>query len=164
MAGWKKKLLSFARRLTLVKAVTSALPVYYLSLFKMPVGVAEEFDRLQASFLWGGSELKRKIYMIKWEELSKRVDRGGLGIRKVKEVNSCLLIKWWWRFGCESKYKFDVRSWFLSFSLSGRHSVIWKGIISIAEQCNTLKDFYMMNCHLKVGDRSRTNFWTDIWC
>lgn len=86
-------MLSFARRLTLVKAVTSALPVYYLSLFKMPVGVAEEFDKLQASFLWGGLELKRKIYMIKWEELSKRVDQGGLGIRKVKEVNSCLLIK-----------------------------------------------------------------------
>ncbi|XP_028098838.1 uncharacterized protein LOC114298468 [Camellia sinensis] len=64
------------------------------------------------------SELKRKIHMIKWDELSKRVDQGALGIRKVKEVNNCLLIKWWWRFGYEdealwkrvicSKYKLEV--------------------------------------------------------
>ncbi|CAL5335104.1 unnamed protein product [Camellia sinensis] len=80
--------------MTLVKAVTSSLPVYYLSLFRLPEGVAKEFERLQASFLWGGSTLRRKIHMVRWEELCKSVEQGGLGIRKVRDVNKCLLLKW----------------------------------------------------------------------
>ncbi|XP_028110331.1 uncharacterized protein LOC114308845 [Camellia sinensis] len=118
LAGWKRKMLSFAGRLRLVKSITSAFPVFYLSLFKMPEGVVRELEKLQATFLWGGSELEKKIYMIKWEELSKRVDQGGLGIRKIRDVNKCLLIKWWWRFGSEkdalwkrvihSRYKMEV--------------------------------------------------------
>ncbi|CAL5438187.1 unnamed protein product [Camellia sinensis] len=101
LAGWKRKMLSFAGRLTLVKSVTSALPVYYLSLFKLPEGVARELEKIQAAFLWGGSASDRKIHMVKWKDLSKTVEKGGLGIRKLRDVNNCLLIKWWWRFGCE---------------------------------------------------------------
>lgn len=67
----------------------------------MPKGVAKEVERLQATFLWGRSELKRKIHMVRWGELCKSVKQGGLGIRRV--VNFCLLLKWWWRFGCESE-------------------------------------------------------------
>ncbi|XP_028113000.1 uncharacterized protein LOC114311137 [Camellia sinensis] len=36
LAGWKKRFLSFTGRLTLVKAVLSSLPVYFMSLFKLP--------------------------------------------------------------------------------------------------------------------------------
>lgn len=94
LAGWKRRLLSFASRLTLIKAVTSSLPIYYLSLFKMPEGVATEFGKLQARFLWGGSELKKKLHIVKWEEISKSVEQGRLGIKRVREVNDSLLIKW----------------------------------------------------------------------
>ncbi|XP_028055425.1 uncharacterized protein LOC114259593 [Camellia sinensis] len=41
-------------RLTLIKSVLSSLPVYYLSLFKMPKGVAHEIEKIEAAFLWGG--------------------------------------------------------------------------------------------------------------
>lgn len=119
LASWKRKLLSYAGRLTLIKFVLASLPVYYLSLFKMPDGVARVIERLQASFLWGGSEVRRKVHTVKWSELTKSLEQGGLGLRRVKVVNSCLLIKWWWRFGYEknalwrsvicSKYKVDFR-------------------------------------------------------
>ncbi|XP_028123851.1 uncharacterized protein LOC114320952 [Camellia sinensis] len=174
LAGWKRKMLSFAGRLILTKSVTSALPVYYLSLFKMPEGVASELDKIQAKFLWGGSEQGRKIHMIKWEELSKRVNQGGLGIRQLRVANNCLLIKWWWRFGKEndalwkrvicSKYKMEAGGWIPSLTPSMSHSAVWKGIISVADQCTSLKVFYLNNFHLKVGDGVRIYFWTDIWC
>lgn len=51
LAGWKMRFLSFAGRMTLIKAVLSNLPMYYLSLFKMPEGIAMEIDRIQAAFL-----------------------------------------------------------------------------------------------------------------
>lgn len=28
-------------------------------------------------------------------------DKGGLGIRRIKQMNVSLLLKWWWRFGKE---------------------------------------------------------------
>ncbi|XP_028078319.1 uncharacterized protein LOC114280186 [Camellia sinensis] len=78
LAGWKIKLLSFAERLTLIKTVTSALPMYYLSLFRKPERVARELEKLQASFLCGGSKTKRLIHLVRWDELTKTVKQGGL--------------------------------------------------------------------------------------
>ncbi|KAL7197974.1 hypothetical protein ACSBR2_020489 [Camellia fascicularis] len=42
--------LKYLGRLTLIKSVVSSFPIYYLSLFKMPEGVAKEIKNLQASF------------------------------------------------------------------------------------------------------------------
>lgn len=94
LASWKRKTLSHAGRLTLIKSALASLPVYYMSLFKMPDRVARILERLQASFLWGGTEVRRKVHMVKWEELTKSLEQGGLGLRRVRVVNSCLLIKW----------------------------------------------------------------------
>ncbi|XP_028103519.1 uncharacterized protein LOC114302671 [Camellia sinensis] len=95
LAGWKRKLLSFAGRLTLIKYVLSSLPLYYLSMFKLPQGVTRDLDKLQASFLWSESELKKMVHLVKWKEVAKPVDQGGMGVRRVKEVNKCLMLKWW---------------------------------------------------------------------
>lgn len=103
LACWKRRMLSFAGRLALIKSVLSCLPVYYLSLFRMPEGLAKNFERIQATSLWGGSDLKRKVHLVKWEEITRSIANGGLGIRKVRVANSGLLLKWWWRFACESK-------------------------------------------------------------
>ncbi|XP_028095431.1 uncharacterized protein LOC114295410 [Camellia sinensis] len=32
---------------------------------RLPEGIAKEIDKIQASFLWGGSDLKRKIHLVK---------------------------------------------------------------------------------------------------
>lgn len=95
LASWKRKLLSFGCVLALIKSMLSNL-----SMFKMPEGVAKVLDKLQASFLWGGSDLKRRrVHLVKWSEVSKGMDVGGLGIRRLRDVNLCLLAKWWWKFG-----------------------------------------------------------------
>ncbi|XP_028105542.1 uncharacterized protein LOC114304582, partial [Camellia sinensis] len=68
---WKRKMLSFAGRLTLIKAVVAYLPSDYISIFKIPKGVAKTIDKLQAMFLWGSSEVKRKVHLVTWQELIK---------------------------------------------------------------------------------------------
>lgn len=83
LAGWKRRMLSFAGRLALIKSVLSCLPVYYLSLFRMPEGVAKDFERIQAAFLWGGLDLRKKVHLVKWEEVTRSIANGGLGIRRV---------------------------------------------------------------------------------
>lgn len=93
LASWKRRHLSFGGRLSLIKSVLSNLLIYYLSLFKKPEGVAKELDRIQASFLWGGSDLKKKVHMVKWSEVTKELRDGGLGIRRIRDVNLCVLAK-----------------------------------------------------------------------
>lgn len=71
IASWKRRFLSFAGRMTLIKSVLSSLLLYYLSLFKMPVGVAKEFVSIQSNFLWGGDGFRGKIHLVKWKDISK---------------------------------------------------------------------------------------------
>ena len=52
--GWKRAFLSRGDRLTLIRSVLSSLPIYFLSLFKMPQGVANNVEKLMRDFLLGG--------------------------------------------------------------------------------------------------------------
>lgn len=152
LVGWKMRLLSFAGRFSLIKSVLFSLPMYYLSLYKMPQGVARELDKLQALFLWGGFELRKKVHLVKWKEVSKPVDQRGLGVRRVNEVNACLLLKWWWRFGVESKalwrrvicskYRVGKGNWWPSDTFNSRCSTIWKDIVIGIEQNSSLIVFF----------------------
>lgn len=146
----------------------SALPVYYLSLFRMPEEVAKEIERLQDTFLWGGSKLRRKIQMVRWVDVCKSTDQGGLGIRRVRVVTICLLVKWWWKFCVEneapwkkiicSRYKLKVDSWLPYAISSSNSSVLWKGITAIADQSNNLLEVFLNNFQLKIGDGRRISF------
>lgn len=71
LSTWRRIVLSFPRRLTLIKSVMTNLPIYYLSLFKIPVGMAKEIEKIQSAFLWGRSDLRRKVHMVKWEVITK---------------------------------------------------------------------------------------------
>lgn len=95
LALWKRKLLLFTGRLTLIKSMLDSLPGYYISIFKMPKGVVKEIERIKAAFLWGSSGLKRKIHLVNWKDVTRRMEQGGLGLRRIDEMNEFLLVKWW---------------------------------------------------------------------
>ena len=51
LASWMKIYLSKGGRLTLIKSTISSLPTYFLSLFPLPVSIA---NKLKKIFLGGG--------------------------------------------------------------------------------------------------------------
>lgn len=149
----------------------SNLPIYYLSLFRIPTGVAKEIERMQSAFLWGGSDLRRKVHMVRWEVVTKNKKLGGLGLRKMSTFNQCLLLKWWWRFGAENQtlwnevicQKYDVRDGRWIPKPVGRGSKIWSDIITAVLSNPELHSFYITNSHIVPGDGRRVQFWRDKW-
>lgn len=173
LSGWKRRVLSFAGRVTLIKSVLSALPVYYMSLFKIPECVAKEMDRIQASFLWGDSEHSRKLHLVKWKEVCMSLKQGGLGIKNIRLANDSLLLKWWWRYGQEDealwkkviceKYGSDGGRWFPDKDVHGPISHIWKDILSVAQRNGSILQFYKDNVEILIGNGKRISFWRDSW-
>lgn len=51
VSTWKGRLLSMARRFFLIKLVINALPLFYMSFFKVPITVCKVIRRIQAKFL-----------------------------------------------------------------------------------------------------------------
>lgn len=173
LPSWKKRYLSFGGRITLIKSVFNSLPIYYMSLFKMPEGVAKTIEGIQARFLWGSYDLKRKIHMVCWEKIKQSKDCGGLGVRGIKEMNEALLLKWWWRFGSEkqalwrriicSKYGMNLDLWQPNMVIKRNVSVIWKDIIQIQSRKPLVFSKFTENINISIGDGRSIAFWTDEW-
>jgi hypothetical protein len=58
--SWGNRYLSLGGRIILLNSVLNAVPIFYLSFFKMPACVAKKIVRIQRKFLWGGMEGGRK--------------------------------------------------------------------------------------------------------
>lgn len=98
---WKGKLLSMGGRLTLIKASLSSLPIYYMSLFPIPKGIIEKFNKIQRQFLWSGKSGKC-MALVPWSLIELPKSLGGLGVGNLLHRNFGLLLKWVWRFFSES--------------------------------------------------------------
>lgn len=55
LSSWKVQHLSFEGHLTLMNSILSALPTYWMSIFRLPSWVIKEIDRIKRDFLWSGS-------------------------------------------------------------------------------------------------------------
>ncbi|XP_057445075.1 uncharacterized protein LOC130737348 [Lotus japonicus] len=68
LSSWRLKTVSFGGRICLVQSVLSALPLFYLSFFKIPSCVVKDCTIIMRNFLWGGGEEDRKIAWVKWSK------------------------------------------------------------------------------------------------
>jgi hypothetical protein len=94
LAGWKRMYLSKGARLTLINSTLSNIPTYYLSLFPIPVKVANRLDKIQKDFLWGGIGDKAKFHLVNWNKICTLLHAGGLGAHNLIQFSRALLGKW----------------------------------------------------------------------
>lgn len=55
LASWQSAFLSYGGQMTLVKAVLTALPLYYMQVISIPKRVLKYIDRARRQFLWRGN-------------------------------------------------------------------------------------------------------------
>jgi hypothetical protein len=81
LANWKWALLSLEGRLTMVNVILSAVPLYMLSLYKIPVKFRKRIDTIRCRFFCqGSSNHRKKITLVVWKKLCLLKEVGGLGI------------------------------------------------------------------------------------
>lgn len=58
LSEWKAKAMSFGGRLTLIKSVLGNIPLYYFSLFRVPMNVLSKLEGIRRDFFleWGWRE------------------------------------------------------------------------------------------------------------
>lgn len=165
---WKRRFLSKAGRLVLIKSTLAAIPVYLMSLFKAPASVIKVIEQTARRFLWGTSKEADvcKLHLISWEKVTAPVHLGGLGIRRLALMNQALELKWLWRFRqgenqmwkrliCD-KYKYCPSTRRTVRNPPTHGSCLWKGIS---------RHWQLMENYLtvKTGKGNMARFWHDRW-
>ncbi|GJT57856.1 RNA-directed DNA polymerase, eukaryota [Tanacetum coccineum] len=92
LSKWKVKTLSIGGRLTLLKSVLGAVPIYNMSLYKAPKSVLHEMERLRNNFFNGGDSQNSKITWVAWAKVLSSKKNGGLGVSSFFALNSSSLL------------------------------------------------------------------------
>ena len=64
--SWGNRYVSLGGRVVLLNYVLNAIPIFYMSVMKMPVLVWKKIVRIQREFLWGGAKRSRSIPWVSW--------------------------------------------------------------------------------------------------
>jgi hypothetical protein len=136
--GWRAKSLSQASRTILIKSVAASIPTYAMSTFLLPRGICNNLDKMFKNFWWGFPLAKaRNLSLKSWDSLCLPRALGGMGFRRMKDVNQALIAKLGWKVltnfnspwvsQLQGKYLYSFP--FLSSSPSSASTWLWKGIL-----------------------------------
>ncbi|GKA67646.1 hypothetical protein Tco_0767563 [Tanacetum coccineum] len=135
LSKWKIKTLSCGGRLTLIKSVLNALPLYYMSLYKAPTVVLNELESIRRNFFNGSVKEDRKMTLIRWENILASKSKGAIH---------------------GTKGKLDVPNSKISGS-------IWQELVRefLSLKAKGIDCFSFIK--LKLGNSENTTFWDDLW-
>ncbi|GJS86196.1 RNA-directed DNA polymerase, eukaryota, reverse transcriptase zinc-binding domain protein [Tanacetum coccineum] len=170
LSKWKMKTLSIGGRLTLLKSVLGSMPIYHMSIFKVPMSVLHRLESIRCQFFNGHDLNSKKTSWVKWKNVLASKEKGGLGVSSLYALNRGLMFKWVWRFftqntslwakvikaihGDDGKVGKNAKSSFPS---------IWLDIVHEMELLKK-RDIDIVNCiKIKLGNGDNTTFWEDVW-
>ncbi|GJZ53952.1 RNA-directed DNA polymerase, eukaryota [Tanacetum coccineum] len=170
LSKWKLKTLSIGGRLTLLKSVLGSLPIYHMSLFKVPAKVLLNMESIRCHFFNGIEHNGKKPIWVKWNKVLASKEKGGLGVSSFYALNRALLFKWVWRFctqqsalwtkiikgihGEDGKIGKHVRS---------HHPSLWLDIVKEVQHIQRQGTDLMGFIHRKMGNGVDIRFWEDKW-
>jgi len=166
---WKGRFLSMAGRICLLKSVITAIPLYYMSLFRAPESVCKSIVSIQRRFLWGWGKEKRSISWVNWKNVCKLREERGLGLRDIGSFNIALLAKWKWHYisngrgrwkEClESKYGMELDKSQISVKLQ---SWWWRDLVKMCKEGGG-EGWFQEEVRWSLGKGDKVKFWEDVW-
>nr|GEX17544.1 RNA-directed DNA polymerase, eukaryota, reverse transcriptase zinc-binding domain protein [Tanacetum cinerariifolium] len=144
LSKWKVKTLSICGRLTLLKAILGASPLYNMSIFKIPKGILNSMEAIRSKFFNGMEPSTNKITWAAWNKVLASKENGGL--------DGSLLFR-------------VIQALYGPFIVS--HPVnLSSNWCSIVHELHLLTDKcfdFLSHCKKRIGDGNETRFWYDKW-
>lgn len=84
-------------RLVLLNSMLANLPIYWLTLAKVPMAILQQIGRISFNFLWSGRKEKLGIHLTEWNRIALLKEAGGWGIYNIFWVYKALHLKSLWR-------------------------------------------------------------------
>ncbi|GKD96154.1 RNA-directed DNA polymerase, eukaryota, reverse transcriptase zinc-binding domain protein, partial [Tanacetum coccineum] len=170
LSRWKIKTLSIGGRLTLLKAVLGSIPIFYMSLFKVPKSVLQYLEGLRAKFFNGVDDNSKKPSWVSWNKVMAAKDSGGLGVASFFALNRALMCKWIWRFISQKNslwarvisaiHGSDGK---IGHNITQNYPSIWLCIVQEIEKLKVRGIDILSFIKPICGDGSNTSFWSDAW-
>ncbi|GJY01731.1 RNA-directed DNA polymerase, eukaryota, reverse transcriptase zinc-binding domain protein [Tanacetum coccineum] len=170
LSKWKSKTLSIGGRLTLLKSVLGSIPVFHMSIFKVPSKVLHILESIRSHFFNGHDPGSKKASWVKWNNILTDKKRGGLGVSSLFALNRGLMIKWVWKF-LSQKDSLWTKVIVAIHGVGGKIHSEWTSTgkscwLSILSEVRSLqrKGMYVFDylTH-KMGNGESTKFWLDHW-
>ena len=162
--GWKEKTISKAGREVLIKTVAQAIPMYSLSLFKLPTSICDNINSMMAKYWWGQNKEERRIHWINWTKLCTAKKEVGLGFCDLHAFNLAMLAKQAGRLIDDNhslfyrvyKARYFPNSSFMMAELGNNPSYVWCSLFSA-------RDVIKAGTWWKVGDGRSIGVFTHSW-
>nr|GEW94419.1 RNA-directed DNA polymerase, eukaryota, reverse transcriptase zinc-binding domain protein [Tanacetum cinerariifolium] len=138
LSKWKMKTLSIGGRLTLLKSILGSMPIYHLSLFKVPSKVLQRMESIRCHFF--------------------------NGVSSFYALNRVLMFKWVWRFHTQGSslwakvikgiHSEDGK---LDMHVNNCHPSIWLDIVREVKKLKNLGTDLLGFIHKKLGNGTVTS-------
>ncbi|VFQ84939.1 unnamed protein product [Cuscuta campestris] len=122
-------------------------------------------DRKIRSFIWGSSEDKKHMHLVKWDIITQPKKRGGLGIRRSMDMNISFIAKLGWKIQTEPNQLW-VKVLMAKYANGeeGIHNIkpkagasnVWRGLVKA-------KQVLQRGISMQIGNGQKTLFWHDRW-
>ncbi|GKD83593.1 RNA-directed DNA polymerase, eukaryota, reverse transcriptase zinc-binding domain protein [Tanacetum coccineum] len=171
LSRWKMKTLSIGGRFTLLKSVLGSMPIFHMSIFKVPSSVLQTLESIRSHFFNGHDPRSKKASWVKWSKVLTAKEKGGLGVSSLYALNRGLMLKWVWRF-----YAHKTSLWTrvikaihgsdgrLGKDLNAGVRTCWTSIVQEVKVLQNQGVNIFDYIRLKLGNGDTTLFWEDKWC
>ncbi|KAK1407758.1 hypothetical protein QVD17_39384 [Tagetes erecta] len=154
ITNWKNKMLSFVGRLQLIGSVLSVLYIYWASVFILPKRVIADLEAKMRGFLWSQGAVSQGKAKVSWKSVCLPKHEGGLGIRRIGDMNTALMSHHIWSI--LSKRKSLWVDWIYSYKLSNCH--FWESDAALGPPSRHNKWVFLDSLHMV--SRAQIGFWT----
>ncbi|KAJ8767189.1 hypothetical protein K2173_013586 [Erythroxylum novogranatense] len=122
-------------------------------------------EQLCRNFLWGHQSGTRKLHLISWDTITQPLASGGLGVRRLRELNEAFLAKLCWGLLSDREalwsqvliHKYEMAGASrLKFKATHQASWLWHAICDVWEKV-------VGGIGWSIGSGQQVKFWTDLW-